>query len=101
MRKLISKALLSIVMDKQARESLKKTKDKKAAAPPKVANDVAAEPEARAMTDERRDLIRNALVVRRFKSKILADLSDDDRKKLYVTAVRALMADRGPEKGGP
>ena len=100
MRKLISKALLSIVMDKQARESLKKAKEKKAAPPREVLSDVARETEARVMTDERRDLIRNALVVRRFKSKILADLSDEDRKKLYVTAVRALLADKGPEKGG-
>jgi hypothetical protein len=47
--------------------------------------------QARIMTPEREKLISDALAVHRAKQKILADLSDEDRRKLMVTAMRALL----------
>ncbi|MCF8479281.1 MAG: hypothetical protein K9H25_02505 [Rhodospirillum sp.] len=47
--------------------------------------------QTRLMTPEREQLISNALAVHRAKQKILADLSDEDRRKLMVTAMRALL----------
>ncbi len=41
------------------------------------------------MTPERRALIESAQRVRRTKAKILEDLDDETRAKLYLTAIRA------------
>ncbi len=50
--------------------------------------DVKAEA-AKKMTPERRALIESAMKVRRTKAKILEDLDDETRAKLYLTAIRA------------
>ncbi len=48
------------------------------------------------MTPERQELIRGAMKIHRAKMKILDDLSDEDKKKLYVAAVKAfLREDKG------
>ncbi|WP_413204707.1 hypothetical protein [Rhodospirillum sp. A1_3_36] len=67
-------------------------------APPEVVGDARTEAmeairtnQARIMTPEREKLISDALAVHRAKQKILADLSDEDRRKLMVTAMRALL----------
>jgi len=115
-RKLFSKALLSVVMDKSARENLKhKRIIKKArkissgegpgktpevedpqeliAASLKAAEEeLASKPE---MTPDRRALIQRALAVQRSQSKVLDSLSEEQREKLYVVALKSLKADPG------
>jgi len=54
----------------------------------KLLADVKAEA-AKKMTPERRALIESAMKVRKTKAKILDDLDDETRAKLYLTALRA------------
>ena len=49
---------------------------------------------AKKMTPERRALIESAQRVRKQKAKILDDLDDETRARLYLTAVRAFMGDK-------
>jgi gas vesicle protein len=51
---------------------------------------LAAEVEA-VMTPERRELIRRAMEIRKNKSRILADLGDEEKRKLYALAVKNLL----------
>ena len=114
--KLFSKALLSMFMDKSARENLKHKrivkKARKAsseegpgkapevedpqeliAASLKAAEEeLASKPE---MTPDRQALIQKALAVQRSQSKVLDSLSDEQREKLYVVALKSLKADPG------
>ena len=124
-KKLVSKVLLSVVMDKNARDRLETRKDRKPArkapppaspkapsvAPPQAAEteethqlimDVlrAAEQELtekRDMTPDRQALIRQALDLQRSKAHVLDDLSREEREKLYVVALKSLEAE--PETG--
>ena len=48
-------------------------------------------------TEDRRELIRNAMKVQAAKQKILADLSDEDRQKLVTAAMKNLL-NEDPEK---
>lgn len=113
-RKLFSKALLSVVMDKSARENLenkriiKKARKASSEAVPRKAPEVedpreliaaslkAAEEELASkpeMAPDRRALIQRALAVQRSKSHVLDSLSDEQREKLYVVALKSLKAD--------
>ncbi|GEO80993.1 hypothetical protein [Pararhodospirillum oryzae] len=54
------------------------------------------------MTPEREELIRQAMAVHKAKQQILADLSDDQRRKLMLTAMRALLhEDKPPDDKDP
>jgi hypothetical protein len=44
-----------------------------------------------AMTPERRELIRRAMEVQRARSKILDDLNDENKRKLYALAIKTLL----------
>lgn len=46
------------------------------------------------MTPERRALIDSALRIRKAQEKILADLDDETKAKLYLTALRAFQGDK-------
>lgn len=121
-KKLVSKALLSVVMDKSARENLeiKKTIKQagKAEHPPTAEPDPnpmssmsheetrqliidslkAAEEELGRkpeMTSEREALIQEAMAVHRSKTHILDDISEEQRQKLYVLALNSLKTDPG------
>jgi hypothetical protein len=88
----VSKALLSLVLDKRARETLDAAKNAPPAppstgAPQKPATGPASPP---AMTEARRELIRSALAVQRSKQHVFDDLSEDAKAKLLITAVKAL-----------
>ncbi len=94
----MSKALLALVLDKDAREKLEaaKTATQGPAAPPANPKTPTAPPASRfapgtapAMTDARRELIRNALDVQRSKQHVFDDLSDDAKTKLLIAAVKA------------
>jgi len=49
---------------------------------------------AKKMTPERRALIESAQRIRKAQEKILADLDDETRAKLYLTALRAFQGDK-------
>ncbi len=100
MLKFISKALLPLVMDKQARTKLESRRaysngSPAGAAPPEPETPPA---EKREMTPEREELIRQARAVRRSKAKFLDDLSEEERQKFYDIALRELR--RAQEKKG-
>ena len=116
MLKFVSKALLSVVMDKSAREKLeanRKTKDEKTgettAPPPSAATAKAAvgkptdrnakppikpkrasDGAPRPMTLERQALIREALEIQKSKDSIFDNLSDDAKARLLIAAVKAM-----------
>ena len=50
-------------------------------------------------TPEREALIKQALRIRRTQTKVLDDLNDEDKLKLYAVAVRAMMG-KEPDGGG-
>ncbi|HIJ42731.1 MAG: hypothetical protein QF511_12495 [Rhodospirillales bacterium] len=110
LKKFVSKALLSVVMDKKARDRLDTIRNGKKPASREQQIETmrnnfrqALTPEGekkieslrgtidKVMTPERQELIRNAMKIHRAKMKILDDLSDEDKKKLYVAAVRAFL----------
>ena len=125
-KNLVSKALLSLVMDRNARDALENRKKiKKAvktiaaakgdpAAPPDMAASglagdtaetralieasiEAAEQEFKtkpAPTPERQALINEALNVQRSKAHVFDDLTQEQREKLYVVALKSLKPDR-------
>ncbi len=115
-KKLFSKALLSVVMDKSARENLehkriiKKARKSSSEAVPGKAPEVedsreliaaslkAADEELSSkleLTPDRQALIQRALAVQRSKSHVLDSLSEEQREKLYVVAMKSLKADPG------
>ncbi len=124
-KKLVSKALLSMVMGKDARDRLGTRKERKPAgkAPtpaspkaPSVAPPQASETEGthqlimdalraaeqeltekQDMTPDRQALIQQALDLQRSKAHVLDDLSQEEREKLYVVALKSLQAE--PETG--
>ncbi len=101
MRKLIAKALMSIVLDKQARQLWEKSRENQAGKGERAAAEAAAMAAAQQIvTDERRELIENAIKVRRAKTQVLADLSDADRRKLYIIAVRTFLGKDPGDSGG-
>ena len=98
MFELISKALLALVLDKDAREKLDAAKaaGKNRAAPPTPAaeakSQVAPRPVASArpaMTDTKQELIRKALEVQRSKQHVFDELSDEAKAKILIAAVKA------------
>ena len=117
LKKVFSKALLSVVMDKKARSSLEAAKQRVEQAPPPAAADRPASPEelrhaARQaldqaekelaskpkLTGERKALIQEALAVRKQKTKILDELGPDQKLKLQAMALEAFGLDSS--KGG-
>jgi len=111
MLKFVSKALLSVVMDKSARDKLeaaRKGKDENAEKPDAAAPAAATAARAlpgkpvlapspktlkrapREMTPERRALIQEALDIQRSKDHIFDNLSDDAKAKLLIAAVKAM-----------
>ncbi len=94
-KKFFSKALLSMVMDKNARKKLdvlraaKKEGDHKTTAPDMEPSGKEKKPKKREMTPEREALIRNAMKVRQEKTKMLDDLDDEQKLKLYAAAMKA------------
>lgn len=125
-KNLVSKALLSIVMDKTARERLEsRQKLKKAVETIEAVKEVSAPPEETAgsglpgdtdeiraliqasieaaeeefktkpkLTPERQALINQALNVQREKMHVFDGLTQEQREKLYVVALKSLKPDR-------
>jgi len=100
MFKFIGKALAGMVLDSDARKAVvSRTAPAKvptAAANKQADNKQAAIAQMQAqvrgvMTEDRAELIRNAMKVRAAKQSVLADLSDEDRARLVATAMKALL----------
>ena len=145
-KKLVSKALLSVVMDKNARDNLGAGKKRKPAPKPDPQTPEPAAPskglktgakgrkagaspsppppmaetedthqlildslraaeqeltEKRDMTPERQVLIQQAMAMHRSKAHILDDLSQEDREKLYVVALKTIQEEPGKAAPGP
>ena len=90
----VSKALLALVLDKRAREALEAADGAQPVAAPSAPAPAKSPPSAvsrsRELTDERRELIRNALATQRSKQHLFDNLSDDAKAKLLITAVKAM-----------
>jgi len=125
--KFVSKALLSVVMDKSARDRLDAVTARRDAAPRPPASEPGAPPQVEdtqqlvadslaaaeqelaakpKMTGERRALIRQALALQKSKAHVLDDLSAEQREKLYAVAMtslggdpRRVMAKKGGRRG--
>jgi hypothetical protein len=100
-KKFLSDAILSMVMDKQAKDNYRHIREHKKATRADAVDHVqplsapsATEPAlepALEPTPDRAELIRNALAVHRDKTGILEDLSVNDRQKLFTLAEKALL----------
>ena len=115
----LGKALLSLLLDKKAREALEAKTTAAKAAPrpssppsspvqaPKVAeppltqdlinarlNDASMAASGRVATPDRRQLIQNALKVRNHKAKMLEDLPEHQRRRLQALAMVSFMKAR-------
>ena len=120
-KKFISDALLSLVLDKKARNKLERYKgtaeDEAPDAGPRTfakppdkrqnevwkALDFAQRKVARRgeMTPERRALIQQAISILHSKTALLDDLSQEQRDKLYVIAMKTFQLDQtGEDDGG-
>ena len=127
LKKFVSKALLSFVLDKDARDRLearKKTKLAKKNPTPESPNPEPVHPPGQTKTEDTRELIfdslraaeqelaekpkmtpgRQALIqqamnVRRSKEHVLNGLSQEQRDKLYVVAIKTLQLPPGPGVG--
>jgi hypothetical protein len=108
MFKFIGKALAGVLLTDDARKAVsaktssapaKKKAGGKASQPPaeRAAVTEAQEQAKQLITEDRAELIRNAMRVRAAKQTILADLSDEDRARLVATAMKALLRE-GREK---
>ena len=127
LKKFVLKALLSFVLDKDARDRLearKKTKPAKKKPSPEPPNPEPVQPPGQTKTEDTRELIldslraaeqelaekpkmtpgRQALIqqamnVRRSKEHVLNGLSQEQRDKLYVVAIKTLQSPPGPGVG--
>jgi len=96
MLKFIGRALTGLVLTKDAQKALRRSpaaKKRAADAGDGRAAGIAAlhEQMKDVVTPERTELIRQAMEVRRAKQQILADLGDEDRRKLVAVAVKRLL----------
>ena len=95
MLKFVSNALLSLVMEKKAREKLE---ERRAAQKASAGEEQTAAPGAnpkRETTPERQELIRNALAIQRAKASIFDDLTINQKEKLHALAEKLLVRPDG------
>ena len=95
---------MSLFLDEKARKSAaQRSKERKISA-----NMTAKEKEIQSlratigdvMTPERQELIQHAMKVRTAKAKILDDLSDEHKQKLYALAIKNLLREGKDEEPG-
>ena len=124
LKKFVSKALLSFVLDKDARDRLEARKNPSPKPAPEPPNPEPVQPPRQTKTEDTRELIldslraaeqelaekpkmtpgRQALIqqamnVRRSKEHVLNGLSQEQRDKLYVVAIKTLQLPPGPGVG--
>jgi hypothetical protein len=107
----IGKAFMSLVLDKKAREALQNVTQK---LPPSTVPPQAPQPSVKQRLDtkleevqnrpaqnvspSRQQLIQDAIRVRASKQEVLSDLSQEQRLKLQVLAMKAMMPNRSNDK---
>ncbi len=91
-KKFISNAMLSIVMDKQAKEKYNALKDRKQGSktPAKAEPLPVQENQAEQAPVSRQELIKNAMAVHKEKSKVLDDLTVNERQRLHILAMQTM-----------
>ena len=124
LKKFVSKALLFFVLDKDARDRLEARKNPSPEPAPEPPNLEPVQPTGQTKTEDTRELIldalrstkqelaekpkmspgRQALIqqamnVRRSKEHVLNGLSQEQRDKLYVVAIKTLQSPPGPGVG--
>ena len=124
LKKFVSKALLSFVLDKDARDRLEARKNPSPEPAPEPPNPETVQPPRQTKTEDTRELIldslraaeqelaekpkmtpgRQALIqqamnVRQSKKHVLNGLSQEQRDKLYVVAIKTLQSPPGPGVG--
>jgi len=100
MRRKITDALLSLVLDKKARDNLAR---RRAAAGRSDREARIAEMQRMvdaAVTPESRERIRRAMAARQAKSRILDDLEDEDKRQQYALALKRLLDEDAGGSGG-
>ncbi len=107
LKKLLSNAMLSIVMDKQAKEKLQairevrkgtQTKKSTPSTDPNSSETETQIDDTPPDAPSRQDLIAEAMAIHQSKSKILDDLTLNEKQKLQELAAKALLG-RGPKDG--
>lgn len=97
LKNFLSKALMSMVLDEKARDKLAERKAVTAAAVvPSSRDEQIKKLQSMGkgmMTEDRAELIRNAMKVRQAKAKIFDDLDDEQKRKLYALAVKAFLGE--------
>lgn len=96
-KKFLSNAMLSIVMDKQAKENYRARKAQKQApkGPLPPENFPVQESQTQSPPLNRQELIKNALAVCKEKSKLLDDLTINDKQRLKILAMQAMKGKSG------
>jgi len=102
-KKLLSNAMLSIVMDKQAKEKFHALRQVRKYARGANSGDTPAEPDRNAAVGQagqsRQELIAEAMAIHRSQSKILDNLTLNEKRQLQDLAARALLGSE-PGDGG-
>lgn len=100
MANFFTRALMGLFLSKNAQAVLEKrakaAKRGKMSAREQALEQVRTQSKA-VMTDDRAELIRQAMQVRKAKQTVLADLSDTERQKLVAVAMRKLLNEGKPE----
>jgi len=98
-KKFISNAMLSIVMDKQAKEKYNALKAQKqgSKAPAKAESLPDQDAPSGQAPMSRQELIKNAMAVHKEKSKVLDELTVNERQKLHILAMQTMkLKDNNP-----
>jgi len=104
-KKFLTDAVLSLVMDKRAKDKLRAMRGE--AVSTKQADDerqahirAIRENLDKVVTPDRQKLIQDAMAVHRAQSKIIDDLGDEEKRKLYAIAVKTLLRGETPPSKG-
>jgi len=98
-KKFLSNAMLSIVMDKSAKEKFHAARENRKAlnektnspATPDIKAPVASEAAAHTPNVNRQALIKNAMAVHKEHSKVLDNLSENEKRRLQLLAMHTLL----------
>jgi len=98
-----SNAFMSLFLDEKARKSAaqrakERAKEQKMTAREREMKNL-REKVGDVMTPERQELIQHAMKVRTAKAKILDDLSDEHKQKLYALAIKNLLREGRDDEG--
>lgn len=93
-----SNAFMSLFLDEKARKSAAQRSKERQMTSREKEMQALREKVGDVMTPERQELIQHAMKVRTAKAKILDDLSDEHKQKLYALAIKNLLRE-GKDEG--